>query len=48
MGEEEEEEQPEISVEEILAMSERNAEIAAEKDSLLNFFNSKFLRILSI
>lgn len=39
MGEEEEE-QPEISVEEILAMSERNAEIAAEKDSLVKFFNT--------
>ena len=41
MGEKEEEEElPEISIEEILAMSERNAKIAAEKDSLLNFFNT--------
>ena len=39
MGEEKEEE-PEISVEEILAMSEMNAEIAAEKDSLVKFFNT--------
>lgn len=39
MGEENEEE-PEISVEEILAMSEKNAEIAAEKDSLVKFFNT--------
>ena len=36
----EEEEKPEISVEEILAMSEKTAEIAAEKDSLLKFFNT--------
>ena len=36
----EEEEKPEISVEEILAMSEKTAEIAVEKDSLLKFFNT--------
>ena len=40
MGEEEEVEEPEISVEEILAMNEKTAEIAAEKDSLVKFFNT--------
>ena len=40
MGEENEEEQPEVNVEELLAMSEKTAEIAAEKDSLLSFFNN--------
>ena len=39
MGEEEVEE-PEVSVEEILAMNEKTAEIAAEKDSLVKFFNT--------
>ena len=40
MGEEEEVEEPEVSVEEILAMNEKTAEIAAEKDSLVKFFNT--------
>ena len=40
LGKEEEEDKPEVSVEEILAMSEKTAEIAAEKDSLLKFFNT--------
>lgn len=40
MGKEKEEEKPEVSVEDILAMSEKNADIAAEKDSLLKFFNT--------
>ena len=33
-------EEPQISVEEILAINEKAANIAAEKDSLLNFFNN--------
>ena len=40
MSKEEEENMPEISIDEFLAMSEKNAEIAAEKDSLLKFFNT--------
>lgn len=40
MGGEEEEPVPEISVEEMLAMSEKTAQLAAEKDSLLSFFNN--------
>lgn len=40
LGKEEVEEEPEISIEEILAMSEKTAQIAAEKDSLLSFFNT--------
>ena len=40
MGAEEPEPEPEISMEEIMAMNEKTAEIAAEKDSLLSFFNT--------
>jgi lysophospholipase L1-like esterase len=40
MGKEDVEEEPEISIEEIVAMSEKTAQIAAEKDSLLSFFST--------
>ena len=40
MGGEKVEEEPEVNIEELLAMSEKTAQLAAEKDSLLSFFNT--------